>query len=198
MKQINRLSEYFYQKSNLVNCITATAIMVLYASIVLGSKSECFQNQLQEGSQVLGLKFGYTFEYVSIFFNQLDESGLACYASFVLIWDNIFPILYTVMYILWISWIYKSARNAYPQLSLINLFPIIPCIFDWLENILELRLVNLFIAGNDIHNFDVTIASLVNQLKWMNSSAEYFVIFIGLSLIILRTNFFTKIFKGNE
>ena len=105
---MKRLSDFFYNRTNLYISVILTIIMISYASLVLGGKSECFNDQLNEGQKVLGLKLGYSHEYAVSFFNSLDSDGLICYKNLILIWDNIFPLLYGTMYVFWISLIYLS------------------------------------------------------------------------------------------
>jgi hypothetical protein len=46
--------------------------MVLYAWIVMGSQSECITGKLTEGISLLGLRFGYGYE----FFIRMSGSGM--------------------------------------------------------------------------------------------------------------------------
>jgi len=66
------ISDFFYKKTNLLTALILTLVMVLYASLVLGKFSSCFQDQLPEGVKVLGLSFGYSYDYVISFFNSLE------------------------------------------------------------------------------------------------------------------------------
>ncbi len=183
---MNRLSDFFYKRTNWFTCILLTGIMVAYAALVLGGKSACFQEQLPEGFKVLGLKTGYSLTYVQELFGSMNESGLLCYRNLILIWDNIFPLLYGMMYVFWLSLIFKNTAVIKSKFSLINLFPLIPVVLDWVENIFELRLTNNFIDFNTVTETHVRAASFISQVKWGGSSLNYLIILAGLILLMIQ------------
>lgn len=183
---MKRLSDLFYKKTNLFIAILFTVAMVGYASLVLGGKSECFSQQLNEGQKVLGLKLGYTHEYAVSFFNSLDSDELICYKNLILIWDNIFPILYGIMYILWISLIYRNIDFKYSNFRLLNIFPLFHILMDWTENFAELNLVNQFTVNNSISLVSVKFSSYVSLIKWSSSFITYGILITGLAMIISK------------
>ncbi|MBK7094015.1 MAG: hypothetical protein IPH57_02720 [Saprospiraceae bacterium] len=183
---MKRLPDLFYKKTNLFIAILFTVAMVGYASLVLGGKSECFSQQLNEGQKVLGLKLGYTNEYAVSFFNSLDSEGLICYKNLILIWDNIFPILYGIMYILWISLIYRNIDFKYSNFRFLNIFPLFHILMDWTENFAELNLVNQFTVNNSISLVSVKFSSYVSLIKWSSSFITYGILIPGLAMIISK------------
>jgi hypothetical protein len=183
---MKKLSDFFYKKANWKTCIFFTVAMVAYAALVLGGKSACFQDQLPEGFKVLGLKTGYSQAYVEKLFGAMDESGLLCYRNLILIWDNIFPVLYGVMYIFWLSLIFKNTAVINSRFRLINLYPLIPVFLDWTENFFELGLTDNYLAFETVTGSQVQIASIISQMKWGGSTLNYFIILTGLILLIIE------------
>lgn len=184
---MKRISAFFYAKTNLVISIILTIAMGAYAALVMGGQSECFQSQLDEGLKVFGLTFGLTMEYALNVFSSLNNEGLLCYKELILIWDNIFPILYSLMYVFWLSWIYKRIRFNKGKNYIINIFPFVPAIVDWIENVFELRLVNFFIDNQDLIISHVQISSFISQFKWICSYCNYAIILIGIIILIYQT-----------
>jgi hypothetical protein len=184
---MKRLSDFFYQYIKLWHALLLTGIMVSYASLVMGGKSECLEPFLKEGMSVLGLKFGYDYNYASSFFNALGIAGIECYRNLILIWDNIFPLLYGSMYIAWISLLYQKIDFKSPGLRLINLFPIVHILLDWTENGLELNLMGSYITGGVLDLTDVLITSTVSSVKWGFSMINYAIILTGIVIMITKS-----------
>jgi len=160
--------------------------MVLYASIVMGSQSECVTGELTEGISLLGLRFGYSYESALQLFNLLSSEALTCYAKLLRVWDNIFPFLYGSMYIAWLSILYKNVRFRNVSYKLINLFPLLPLLADLFENYFENALVSQFILFHSLSPGDVQIASVLTRIKWSLSLINYLVIIAGIALLILN------------
>lgn len=151
--------------------ILTTALMVLYAQFILGHFSSCFA--IDGSINSLGLYFGYSTEEVLAFFESRSEQQLICYTNFLKIWDMLFPIVYTVMYISWIIYLLKK----WYYLSTI---PIIHMIADWLENFLEIALVNEYLETGEISNQLVSVSSGLTTAKWTLSILIYGVILYAI------------------
>jgi len=184
---MKRVSDFFYNRFKLWHALVLTGVMVCYASLVMGGKSECLEPFLKDGMSVLGLKLGYDYNYVLAFFNALGIVGTECYRNLILIWDNIFPILYGSMYIAWISLLYKKVNFKYAGVKLINLFPIVHILLDWTENSLELNLIGSVLQGSSLDPTDVWMTSVVSSVKWGFSMINYAVILTGIVLMLLRS-----------
>ncbi len=178
---MNQLSRFFYNKTSLLFCIGATLLMVLYASQILGSQSTCFY--LQDSLNALGLSFGYSPETANSFFSNRSAEQIYCYKDFIIIWDNIFPLLYGLMYVLWISFLYKKIAH---QVGALNLFPVFQVVMDWLENIAEVIMANTFLAKGTLPEHYVQVGSLFSMLKWSYSTGTYLIIVIGIVLMLIR------------
>ena len=183
---MKKVSDFFYIHSNWFSCFVATGSMVAYAALVMGGKSACFQDQLPEGYKVLGLKTGYTLAYVQELFGSMNREGLLCYRNLILIWDNIFPVLYGLMYIFWLSLILKYLPTKAHRFRLLNLYPVIPVILDWTENFFELRLVEHFTNSHVVTQELVAVASGISQIKWLGSSLNYLIIVVSLILFFIH------------
>ena len=179
---MKKLSKFIYSKSNLAACIILTIIMVMYASIIMGYQSDCIE--LSDGTSLLGLRFGYSYESVLDLFNSLSLSSLKCYSTLLKIWDNIFPFIYGSMYISWLSLIYKNYRFKNNRLRIINLYPLIPLALDLIENYFENGMLTTFIRLNKVFHVNVKIASIITQFKWTFSTINYIIILVGIILLI--------------
>jgi len=161
-------------------CILTTLVMIAYAYFVMGGTSQCFHIEGEINS--LGLQFGYTYQQVLDFFSQRDEAMLRCYQSFLAIYDIIFPVIYTLMYVGWIVFLFKGSRVSLVSLLAI---PILHCIVDWLENCLEIQMVHQYLTSDKISESLVKMGSIVTSTKWVLSTCTYVIILWGITLVIM-------------
>lgn len=156
---------------SLLLAILTTALMVLYAQFILGHFSSCFT--IDGAINSLGLYFGYSTEEVLAFFEARSEQQLICYTSFLKIWDLLFPIVYTSMYISWIIYFLK-------EWTYFSTIPILHMIADWLENFSEIALVNEYLETGEISNQLVSVSSGLTIAKWTLSILTYGVILYAI------------------
>ena len=156
----------------------ATLLMVFYLRFFLSDYSKCFS--VEVGINSLGLTFYYTVEIVKDFFESRTQEQLICYREFLQIWDPIFAIVYTLMYSSWIIYFFK---NKYHYL-------VVPClvtITDWVENYIELMMLENFINSDMLSPTLVSFGSGINTLRWLLFSVIYLLIIIGIVKAIKKT-----------
>tara|TARA_B110000014_G_C20116122_1_gene589551 strand:- start:997 stop:1533 length:537 start_codon:yes stop_codon:yes gene_type:complete len=164
---MNNLKKYKY----LYFILGSTLSMVLYLRFFLSDYSKCFS--VEVGINSLGLTFYYTVEIVKEFFELRTLEQLNCYREFLKIWDPIFAIVYTLMYSSWIIYFFK---NKYYFLVV----PFLVMITDWVENYIELMMLENFINSDILSPTLVLFGSGINTLRWLLFSAIYLLIIIGI------------------
>lgn len=152
--------------------------MVLYAQFVLGYYSSCFS--LVGETNSLGLSFGYSYLDVLHFFELRTKQQLLCYSQFLAIWDTLFPIIYTTMYVSWIIYLFKK----WIYLSII---PLLHMITDWIENYLEISFLNEYLKIGELSDSLVSIGSMITSTKWILSILTYVILIFGI-ITKLRVN----------
>lgn len=164
---MNNLKKYKY----LYFILGSTLLMVFYLRLFLSDYSKCFS--VEVGINSLGLTFYYTVEIVKEFFELRTLEQLNCYREFLKIWDPIFAIVYTLMYSSWIIYFFK---NKYYFLVV----PFLVMITDWVENYIELMMLENFINSDILSPTLVLFGSGINTLRWLLFSAIYLLIIIGI------------------
>ena len=101
--------KYFANNKILSFAIVSTLLFILYISCILSRVSDCFI--LEVGSNSLGLSFYYTKSMVQNFFELRNYDQILCYSEFLKIWDPIFAVIYTLMYIFWIAYFLKNKHQ---------------------------------------------------------------------------------------
>jgi hypothetical protein len=145
--------------------------MFLYAQFILGHYSSCFS--IPNSINSLGLTFGYNTNTVQHFFGIRSNEQLHCYARFIMIWDTIFAVLYTLMYSLWFVYLIKKWRIAL-------IIPILHMFSDWIENYIELLMLEGYIDTYTLSENLVSLGSGITVLKWLLSIVTYSIIIFGI------------------
>ena len=160
--------------------LLATALMVIYAQFVMGGNSLCFS--LDEGPNSLGLNFGFNRDEVLNFFSVRSTEQLMCYRKFLTVYDSVFPLFYTAMYLLWF-------RFLFPKWKLLFILPLpfAHMMCDWSENYFEVLLLDQFLDIKTVDTGIVSIASVLTVTKWVLSFATYTVILFGITVRIKRS-----------
>ena len=149
----------------------STLLMVFYLRFFLSDYSKCFI--IEVGITSLGLTLYYTVEIVKDFFESRTLEQLICYQEFLQIWDPIFAIVYSLMYSSWIIYFFKN--NYY-----FLVIPILVMIADWVENYIELMMLENYINLDILSPTLVSFGSGINTLRWFLFSVIYLLIIIGL------------------
>ena len=178
---IIRTIKYFMNNRTLYFSIGFTLAFFIYIKFILGSVSSCFI--LDVGTNSLGFSFYYTKDMVQNFFEARTKEQLFCYSQFLQIWDAVFAFVYTLMYVYWIKYFF-------PKKPLFLIIPIFVMIADWVENYIELLMLETYFDSSLISEILVSLGSGINTFKWALSTLTYLIILIGI--IITLTKFLKK------
>ncbi|MFK8036964.1 MAG: hypothetical protein AB8B74_01645 [Crocinitomicaceae bacterium] len=183
---MKRLSIYFYQKSTLILSIIISVAVFFYMYFIMMESGKCFEIEGHEINS-LGLSFGFSYEVVENFFSIRSKEMLTCFRDFNLIWDSIFCLLYGLMYMIWISFLFKAYST---KLKMLNLLPLLQTIFDWLENSQLESISNTVLLDTNISEFTVSLASIFSIAKWIVAGLVFIIVLIGIGIKI--KDYFSK------
>jgi hypothetical protein len=179
---IRRLSNLFYQNSSLLIAIALAIIFTGYLFLVMMSKSTGFE--LSDGNiKSLGTSFGFDEAEIILFFAARTREMIEAYISFNQIWDTLFGLIYGLMYVIWVSVLFKSFSH---KAGILNLFPFIQVLFDWLENYTLAALANQYLADGVFSSVNAKLASIFSIFKWVFSGLTLTLILIGGILMIAQ------------
>jgi hypothetical protein len=103
------------------------------------------------------------------------------YVNFNQVWDSLFGLIYGVMYVVWVSLLFKPYSQ---RVGILNLLPFGQVVFDWLENFSLATLSNQYLADGTISSSTALFASTASTIKWVFSLLVYGVILVGIVLRI--------------
>lgn len=182
INMFNRISDLFYDKSNLKVAIAGTAIFVAYLFLVMTRQAISFDT-VQGDIKSLGMTFGFDEAAVIRFFQARTETMIAAYIQFTMIWDNIFAAIYGLMYAAWLSVLLKASKTKF---GILNLVPFLQVIFDFLENTSLVYIANIYLTKGDIQSYFVSMASIFVMAKWVCSALTYLALLLGLWLLSVK------------
>jgi hypothetical protein len=179
---LGRASKFFYTKSNLVTGLLATSVFAGYLVFFLTGKGTAFE-VANSTVRSLGTSLGFGQAEILAFFAERSDQMIDAYISFNQIWDTLFGLIYGLMYVIWVSVLFKPYSQRF---GVLNLLPFGQVVFDWLENYALAELSNQFLADGAISASTALIASTSSAIKWVFSLLVYVVILVGIVMRISR------------
>jgi len=120
---------------------------------------------------------GYTFEYAIALLEALGTEGRTTYLTTQLPLDFIYPGLFAVTYSLLLTWLFRKGADHSSKIYYFSLVPILAGLFDYIENVLIISMINSF---PDISPNIAELASIFTILKSVFSSIFFVLFFWGL------------------
>ena len=176
------VSQFFYQKSNLVTGVSITAVFVGYLLLVMMGKGAGFE-VADSNIRSLGTSFGFDQADVIAFLSMRSDQMITAYITFNQVWDVLFGVIYGLMYAVLLSLLFKPLSDKVGRL---NLVPFLQVVFDWLENYQLALLAHQYLNDGMISPANAKLASVFSMLKWACSGLTYTLILIGIILMIMR------------
>ena len=173
---LGRLSGFFYAKSTLVMALLATAVFASYTVLILSGQGKAFE-VASSSVKSLGTSLGFGQAEVLAFFTERSVEQISAYITFSQVWDSLFGVIYGVMYVAWVSLLFKPYSL---KVGLLNLLPFGQVLFDWLENFSLASLSNQYLADGTISSSIAQLASTASSIKWVFALLVYGVILVGI------------------
>ena len=179
---IKPFSNFFYQFSSIWIAILLTIVFIGYLVLVLMVKSTGFE--LSDGNiKSLGTSFGFDKADIVLFLATRTKEMIEAYINFNQIWDTVFGLIYGLMYVVWVSVLFKPFSK---KVGVLNLFPFIQVLFDWLENYTLAAVANQYLADGVFSSVNAKLASIFSIFKWVCSGLTLTLIVIGAILMIAQ------------
>ncbi|NBP82637.1 hypothetical protein EBU60_02075 [bacterium] len=179
---LRRASEFFYAKSTLVTALIATAIFAGYTVLVLSGQGKAFE-VANSSIKSLGTSLGFGQAEILAFFAERSAGQISAYITFNQVWDSLYGLIYGVMYVIWVSLLFKPFSH---KVGILSLLPFGQVLFDWLENIGLATVSSQYLADGTISSTTAQLASTASSIKWAFALLVYGVILVGIVARIAR------------
>jgi len=137
------------------------------------------------GTGPIDLQFFYTPEKVYGMVASYSEEVRASYRLFELTGDIIYPIVYTLFFSLFITWLFQRGFASNSRMQTLNVVPFGGWLFDLLEN---LGIVTMLSIHPSTPAALAWISAIFTLVKWLFAGATIILILIGLAMA-LRNGF---------
>jgi hypothetical protein len=167
------LSNFFIRYAKGWIILVAFVTVLLFEAVVLPGAQATIE-AASGGTGPLDLQFFYSPSTANETIASYGDAGRAAYRTTELTADLLFPIAYTLFLALSITWLFQRAFDKGSAVQYLNLAPVGAWVFDLLENVGVVILLNSF----PNQPFVVTLLTTVfSGLKWV------FVFFSAILLI---------------
>jgi len=126
---------------------------------------------------------GYSFNYANDLLNILGAEGRNLYLSTQLPLDFIYPGLFSITYSLMLTWLFGKTFNVNSKIYYFSLIPFLVGIFDYVENIFIIKMINSF---PDLQVTTVKIASIFTVLKSSFTVFFFILLIVGFALLLKK------------
>lgn len=129
--------------SNWKYLLTVFVLFSIFSFILFPHYQARLSETAGESVTPLDTRMSYAPEEVRTLFDSLGTEGRDIYKTVVGI-DMLYPIIYGLLFVLVLAWLLKKITREDSRWVLLALLPVIGVIFDHLENINTLKLLNRY------------------------------------------------------
>ena len=126
---------------------------------------------------------GYSHADAMTLLQSLGDAGREAYLFPQLALDFVYPGLFAICFSLMLIWVYSPRIQAQPKLGYLALLPVFGGLFDYLENVLIIRMISTF---PDVSEGLVSAASGFTLLKSGFSTVSF--LLLGLGFVLMLKN----------
>jgi len=131
----------------------------------------------------IDLLFFYTPEKAYQMVAAYGEQGRAVYRIGELTVDIIYPIVYTLFFSLFITWLFQRGFVAESRMQILNVVPFGAWLFDLLEN---LGIVGMLSIYPSTPAFLAWVTTVFTMTKWIFAGTSVILVAIGIIAAIIR------------
>lgn len=156
---------------------TKKTILILLALTILGEVVLGYSNYLFtqiSNVSALDLSFFYTVDFANDFFSQISSEAVFHYLWYFTTLDIPFPMIISTFFALLVAYILEKKKYTNSKLERLILFPYLSAVFDYLENISIVVLMNLPETNQGL----VWLLTISSSMKWIMS-------FVGMSMLVV-------------
>lgn len=172
---MKKLSNFFYVRANGYLVLGFLALQFTFSGAILPYFQKQFDPELNRG--LMDLSFGFTPEKGYSIIESYGEKGREVYRFVESFVDVIYPIAYTIAFILLVSFLFKKTGWNKQRFAILNVIPIGGLVFDLLENFGIVQMLRLFPEKID---FWATFASNSGLIKWLFAGITILMVLCGL------------------
>lgn len=179
---INRISKWFYEKSNGWVAAIGLLVFVLFSLTVLPDQNaQAASYSAGAGSPDTSLFYGVEDLYHMA--EAYGSTGRQVYVQARFSFDLAFPLIYTFFLVTGISWLLERLLAHNSPWRCLNLLPLGAMLLDFLENICAATVVG---AYPNLKSVAALLASILTPFKWLLVAVSFLTLAAAGIMALLR------------
>ena len=179
-RPLNMLRKY----SNWKIILPSSILFILFTLVIFPFYLTQLNKIANEKVLFLDGRLSYNYDQVNTLFNKMGREGRDVYHVMAGKIDMIYPIVYSIFFVLLLASLLKKIFSQKSKILLIALLPLIGMLFDYLENLNTLKLLNKF---PNITTEQVAYGSQMTQIKWLFLIMSILLVFaLGITITIQK------------
>ena len=170
---VQKAADYFWRIAGLKTFLAALGAWIIFGLVVMPASTAKLQQITGKKLEVLDLQFSYTPERARAIIAEYGETGRYYAAWFEAIADTIYPMVYTSLFLIIISWVFRSLSVYGVRIRYIHMLPFLVMLADYCENACVITMLKTF---PDFSDGLAMMSSVFTSLKWSLIGAQAFVI----------------------
>lgn len=172
---IEKTLNFFWQLAGWKAFTGALVLYIFFGAVVMPLGAKKFSEVSGKKVEILDLQFFYSPEKARNIISEYGDAGRQYAIQFGLIADTLYPISYTLLFIILTAWIYKSI-NSGNSVYLLCLSLLIMLI-DYCEN---LNIASLMYKYPAVSDLQIYVSSMFTSAKWTLVLGQVLLIVVGL------------------
>jgi len=177
---LNKIADFFWRIAGWKTFAAALLIYAVFAGYIMQEGARRIQELSGKKVEILDLQFSYTPERAKAILDSYNDASRDFAANFTLIADTLYPVSYTFLFLVIISWVFKSLAVYGFRIRYIHLLPFLMMIADYGENACVITMLKSY---PDFSTNLATLSSTFTSVKWSLLAFETFIIGIALWLL---------------
>jgi hypothetical protein len=167
--------------------ISILALIYILMQLFVMQKADAEIRNLSGGVGPIDLQFAYSRQKVFSMLEAYGEVGRNFYLTIELTADLIYPLIYTLLLCMLIVFLFEKLNAGAVLISRILLLPLLALVFDYLENIMLIMMLQLYPATDGTLALAASfftsakwVAALLSMVACLTAAAALLVNFAGL------------------
>lgn len=177
---VNSLSTFLHRLADWRAIAAFSLLAALFALLIVPAAQGEIES-LSNGVSLIDLELYYNTEKLFSMIEAYGDEGREVYRNFAMTWDLLYPVVYSTLLALFMSWLIQRSVDRTSQMRLLNLLPFGAMLFDWTENASVIALLTVY---PDKPSLIAHLASIATALKWAISAVALAVMagFLGAAV----------------
>jgi hypothetical protein len=177
---LDRLSETLKKYANGWLILLFLVGEVFFNAMILPNRQAKLE-AVSGGVGPIDLQFFYTPEKVYSMVAAYGDTGRGSYRTFELTGDILYPIVYTLLFSLLITWLFQRGFTADSEMQKLNVVPFGAWLFDLLENLSIVTMLSIYPSTPALL---ARMAAIFTLLKWLFAGACILLVLVGLAMAL--------------